>query len=304
MKAAITQCLEECYSLGRIHGLKETETGSGNTFIALTDTGRYFIKLNERVDFIKANEKASKILLEKGFAASTVVPSKDGLLSKSHMTVYTFIEGVSFKRIPDSSLPPVIEYIKSYLKQLAILPPGAIFLEKSSPWDRAKSLSYLTQELPYMVAEKGFPNEIKETVQWASKRLLAYVPSLSDLRKQLIHSDLGPDNILFNETSVQAIVDFTPDINSPWFAYCQFIYWNELWFTREISTERLNLNYKTFKTEEHSVSEELFYAFLLYTALYRLAGALPKEPSEAALVYKKLKPRIELARGVAALVKP
>ena len=145
MKAAIIQCLEEGYSLGRIHGLTKTEAGSGNTFIALTDTGRYFIKLNERVDFIKACEKASKILLEKGFAASTVVPSKDGLLSISQMTVYTFIEGVSYKRISDTSLPPVIEYIKSYLEQLALLPPGAVLLEESSPWDRAKSLSYLTE---------------------------------------------------------------------------------------------------------------------------------------------------------------
>ncbi len=246
MEAAIIQCLEEGYSLGRIHGLTKTETGSGNTFI----------------------------------------------------------EGVSYKRISDTSLPPVIEYIKSYLEQLALLPPGAVLLEESGPWDRAKSLSYLTRELPYIVAEKGFPNELNKPVQWASKRLLAYAPLLSDFKKQLIHSDLGPDNILFNEKSVQAIVDFTPDFNNPWFAYCQFIYWNELWFTKEVSTERLNLYYKAFKTEEHSVSEDLFYAFLLYTALYRLAGALPEEPSEASLIFKKLKPRIELARGVAALVKP
>ena len=94
----------------------------------------------------------------------------------------------------------------------------------------------------------------------------------SEAPKQLIHSDPGPDNILFNGDSVYSIIDFTPEYENEIYSLCQFCYWNFYWRGAEIRSDNwLNLYWQR---ETSTAEKRLFQLYMVKAALFRVAGPL------------------------------
>ena len=92
--------------------------------------------------------------------------------------------------------------------------------------------------------------------------------------KQLIHSDLGPDNFLFNGDDVYSIIDFTPEYENEIYSLCQFCYWNYFWISIEneqLINDCLKIYYQRNASE---VEKKIFNIFMVKAALFRVAGVI------------------------------
>jgi hypothetical protein len=88
---------------------------------------------------------------------------------------------------------------------------------------------------------------------------------LNHLPKQLIHSDLGPGNIIFAGGEVKSIIDFTPAYEHEFYSVAQFLYWTCLWdFERDRSYRRIKFALDAGK--------DVLFAYLVKACMFRFLG--------------------------------
>ena len=94
-------------------------------------------------------------------------------------------------------------------------------------WARVARPGYLVRELPGLVAgsDAGWANDTQGVIAAALGLVEAALPQLASLPHQVVHGDVGPDNVLMNGDQVVAIIDFTPFFQPVLFAFCSAIYW-------------------------------------------------------------------------------
>jgi Ser/Thr protein kinase RdoA (MazF antagonist) len=138
-------------------------------------------------------------------------------------------------------------------------------------WDKAKSLDFLINRFEYknLSLEQSNILLIEKAIQILSDN----IDMLLKIPKQLIHSDLGPDNILFKNDSVYSIIDFTPEYENEIYSLCLFCYWNHFW--NSTGGDSLENWLKIYYDRTVSKTEkELFQILMIKAALFKIAGAL------------------------------
>ncbi|QVK19077.1 phosphotransferase [Mycoplasmatota bacterium] len=266
--------------------IEKVESGSGSTYLIKTFKNQYIGKLNNRKSIINIYEKVEPILNKQGINQCKVIRSNKNLLTVNDFVLYTYIPGYTYHQFNPIQEKNALLYMKKYHQILKTVPFVEDELPLENHWDKMRSIDYLINELTPITNDKDIHKGIDILSQYK------YV--LKNLPKQLIHSDLGPDNFIFNQDEVISIIDFTPDYNHELYSLGHFIYWNYLWDNHNIQKIDL-LNYFHYY-KEYSDLEDIFLIILLHVALIRILGVLMIDHK------KKINKRLDILRQLLKII--
>src|SRR5262249_37552874 len=101
---------------------------------------------------------------------------------------------------------------------------------------RVTDPGFLIAELPGLLRRYGLAAAPGGT---ALACLADHQSALGALPRQLVHGDIGPDNVLLDGEQVVAIIDFTPHVQPVLFAASSALYWYHVYGKQAISMEAL-----------------------------------------------------------------
>jgi Ser/Thr protein kinase RdoA (MazF antagonist) len=287
------EIIEKNYNIGAIAKIEKTTNGSGNTYMIETNVGKYIAKVNERIDFVSIYNKVERALNSLGFIQSCIIKTtKNKIMASEGVVLYEYINGENHLVLSEAQSNNAIKYMKEYNKALKMVPFNKEEISVINYWDKARSLDFIIRELPTLTNKSQLEEidrkNICETINILTNNKLA----LEKQGKQLIHSDLGADNFIFQGNEVISIIDFTPDNNHELYSLCQFIYWNYLWSANDFDIRKVN-NYLSIYNSDGALDNEDkgFYLLLLNTALYRITGPLIDKHERGISDYSSLKKR-------------
>jgi Ser/Thr protein kinase RdoA (MazF antagonist) len=136
------------------------------------------------------------------------------LVSSTGLVVHEFLPGTALLSPSPAQTLAAMRHISAYHAVLRTVPFSAA---GQDVWARVMDPAYLLAELPGL--------GLGDAVQAALDQLADALPLISALPRQLVHGDIGPDNVLMDGDEVVAIIDFTPHYQPVLFAVATAIYW-------------------------------------------------------------------------------
>ena len=137
------------------------------------------------------------------------------LVSESGLVVQEFLPGTAYLSPSRTQTLATMRHITAYHAVLRSVPVPAM---AESVWTRVTEPAYLLAELPRLCHGDNVAGRALELLTDA-------LPQISALPRQLVHGDIGPDNVLMDGADVVAIIDFTPHHQPALFAVATAIYW-------------------------------------------------------------------------------
>ncbi len=251
---------------------------AGRGVLALTTkSGRFVLKPMGDAASAALYAEVERQLNAEGVRQPRIFQKPDGsLISTRGYAAFEFVKGTSCEDLIPARLHSAMAYIAAFHAALARLrvPPG--LSDRKDPWSRAASIHFLIDELPKRIDDL----DLRTTQRAIAKSCLDFLKERREAFErsaQLVHSDIGPDNILFLGDEVATIIDFTPHVAPELFALCQFFYWSFLWKMDIRSAEeavRKSLAIYSENRPEFLIAEGALHATLVWAAAFRLFGPL------------------------------
>lgn len=269
--ALIEKHITRNYNIEPIMATEKTSQGSGNTFYIDTQSEKYVAKFNERLDFTLIYDKIEPILTGLScFQAKIIRTAKNELMTPQNVVLNSFLHGEVYETLTIPQIKNAVRYLRRFNSYLAKIPFIPSEIKELNNWDKAKSLDCLINEFDYRYfsIEQSNITLIAKSI----KILENNMDTLLAAPKQLIHSDLGPDNFIFKNDDVYSIIDFTPEYENELYSLCQFCYWNCCGPSIEgeqLTNELLKIYYQR---DVLNAEKECFNMFMVKSALFRVAG--------------------------------
>ncbi len=176
-------------------------------------------------------------------------------VSSSGHAVQEFLPGQISLRPTAAQTAATMRHVAEYHTALAQVRPPAALRVADSIWKRLASAEYLVRAMPGLLRDPGppldagpppdagpprdpepprdpgpwpepeRPRDCGNVIAVALGRLADALPLLRRLPAQLVHGDIGPDNVLMDGDRVVAIIDFTAHEQPFLFALCTAVYW-------------------------------------------------------------------------------
>lgn len=292
----LSQILVRNYNIEPIIKIEKTENGSGNTYFVESELGKYIAKTNERIDFVNIYDKVQLELNGNNILQSKIIrTNEDMVITEEGLVLYEFINGNNSKTLNEKQLINAIKYIAKYNEALRRVPFNEEEIEFKNHWDSARSIDFITNEFPNHLIEADIDIENKKNIYDAIEISSKNKEKMLKQNKQLIHSDLGPDNFMIKNDEIISIIDFTPEYNHELYSLCQFIYWNYLWDNQSINKEQINSYLRIYNNNDNQKDEiTILYLLLIRTALYRIIGRLMEMLKKNIEDYTTLKRRFKI----------
>jgi hypothetical protein len=154
-------------------------------------------------------------------------------VSASGYPVQEFLPGRICLQPTAAQIAATMRYIAEYHRVLEEVPPPAELRVVDSIWNRVASVEYLLERLPGLLRAPGtwpgLPTDCRQTVEAALGLVRDRRPLLNRLPRQVVHGDIGPDNVLMDGGRVVSIVDFTPYDEPFLFALSSAVYWYHIY---------------------------------------------------------------------------
>jgi aminoglycoside phosphotransferase (APT) family kinase protein len=133
--------------------------------------------------------------------------------------------------------------------------------------------AYLIAELPGLVRHYGLAAGPADA---AIACLAEHRAALGRLPRQLVHGDIGPDNVLLDGEQVMAIIDFTPHVLPVLLAASTALYWYHVYGRPVISADGLAASRAAMGEARPWAAgeDELWAVGLVWEGLRRLATTL------------------------------
>jgi Ser/Thr protein kinase RdoA (MazF antagonist) len=144
----------------------------------------------------------------------------------------------------------------------------------NSMFVRVTDPGFLITELPGLVRHYGMATG---PVGQAIARLASHQAAVGALPGQLVHGDIGPDNVLLDGEQVVAIIDFTPHVLPVLFAASTALYWYHVYGQQgAVSATALAASRKAMAEARpwSAAEEEVWPVGLVWEGLRRLATTL------------------------------
>jgi Ser/Thr protein kinase RdoA (MazF antagonist) len=193
----------------------------------------------------------------------------------------------------------VLNYLRIYNNYLKEVPFDQSELLMSNSWDNANNLDYLIGKFVNDLLNINIGINYKEIINDAVSLLQNNYNLLIDYR-QLIHSDLGPDNIIVDDNhQVVSVIDFCPCYHNELYSLSNFLYWNFFcnnhFLTKEKIKSFLN-NY--YSREAYEIEIIKFELLIIQTCLFRIAGPLMYSKE-----YSRIEKRFQILKEALKFIK-
>jgi Ser/Thr protein kinase RdoA (MazF antagonist) len=214
------------FGLGPVLGAEPLPGGHRDVTRLTTGRGTFVVKPGYQSAELELYERVARALDQAGIRQARPLRTTGGtLVSASGHAVQEFLPG----RI---CLPPsaaqtiaVMRHLTGYHAALSQIPdtgPGP----EPTVWTRVAGARYLVTELPGLLRRHAPPGRAGDRdVATALGHLERGLPGLGGLPRQLVHGDIGPDNVLMDGDQVVSVIDFTPHRQPVLFAVAGAVYW-------------------------------------------------------------------------------
>jgi Ser/Thr protein kinase RdoA (MazF antagonist) len=261
-----------CYDIGAVLSLDRLPSGHPAIRKVTTSAGTYLLKPAwRRADIALLAEL--RALRQHGVRQPEVVRTRSGqLVSAQGYFLQQFLAGEPELEPSDAQVRAAMQAVGTLHVALARLSVSyepdreSVFVQVTDP-------AFLIAELPGLVRHYGLATGPART---GVARLAEYQAALSALPRQLVHGDIGPDNVLLDGDRVEAIIDFTPHVLPVLFAASTALYWYHVYGQRAVSVAGLAASRAAVAQARpwSAAEEELWAVGLVWEGLRRLATTL------------------------------
>ena len=206
------------FGLGTVVAVEPLAPGHPDVVKLTTSRGTFVLK-PDRTDVVALEAAAAQALHQAGLRAAAPLRTRSGArLSRDGFAAREFLPGAACldpqsHRSRAAQTVAAMRYVRRYHDAIRLTggePAATFFTTVADP-------EYL---LDTLAERRGEP-----AVKVALDRVAASLPLFRALPKQLVHGDIGPDNVLMNGAEVVAIIDFTPHRQPVLFAVATAVYW-------------------------------------------------------------------------------
>ena len=262
---------------GLSEALSHAEIGKQGrgVFSMATTEATYLVKATTNGNWLTLYATVEQSLNAAGIRQARLYSRANGeLLSSSGHAVYELLPGGSPDRLNRAQLHSMFRYLGRYNMALASIPCPAWLHALDDPWQQAASPAFLIDELPSRLDGMDLPPSAQRCAEDCVDFLAVHRNLIEHDQRQLIHGDIGPDNILFAGDDIVAIIDFTPHFGSVLYSVCQFFYWHSLFPSRSLDLGQLRESLTIYKAENpsFSVDDKTPKATMVQAAAFRLFG--------------------------------
>jgi Ser/Thr protein kinase RdoA (MazF antagonist) len=262
--------------------------GSGTALAVRTALGgRLVLKPASRVADVELQSRCASLLAGAGVRQARILPCASGaLVTTSGYYLQELLPGAAVACPDTAQADAAMRHIGLFHSVLARL-PGGYEPDRASIWSRVADGAWLVANLAGLLDQYGLADpELLASVM----ALESGLADLGALPRQVVHGDLGPDNILMDGAEVVSVVDFTPYYESALFGAATALYWYHVHGQPVADRPRLLRSLELLGSARPWTADELalWPAALLREALRRLATPLaldaPQSPSLPARV--------------------
>jgi Ser/Thr protein kinase RdoA (MazF antagonist) len=264
------------YEVGTLIDAGPLAGGSATVLRVRTDRGAFVLKPAYRAAEVELQARAAAYLNDRGICQARLIPTTSGaLVGADGRFLQEFLPGAIVLRPTRRQTLAAMRHVGAYHRELADL-PGTFTPDSESLWQRVADPDYLVGELPGLLARYEIARRDEPALMQALDTLDQARPRLADLPRQVVHGDVGPDNVLMDGNEVVSVVDFTPYHESALFAACTALYWYHVYGRASVDVGRLRASVEAIGMERKWSAEELavIRAGLVREALRRLATPL------------------------------
>jgi Ser/Thr protein kinase RdoA (MazF antagonist) len=260
------------YDIGAVLSLDRLPAGHPALRKVTTSTGIYLLKpVWRRADIAVLAELAA--LCPDGIRQPEIIRTRSGqLVSPAGYFLQEFLAGELELEPSGAQVRAVMRAVGSLHVALGRLAVGyepdrdSVFVQVTDP-------GFLIAELPGLLRHHGLATEPAGT---AIACLAEHQAALGALPRQLVHGDIGPDNVLLDGEQVVAIIDFTPHLLPVLLAASTALYWYHIygqptWSAADLAASRAAM---AQTRPWPAAEEELWAAGLVWEALRRVATTL------------------------------
>jgi len=257
------------FGLGRVLGAERLPGGHRGAIRLITSGGTFVVKPESDPAVADLYEKAALVLGAAGMRQATPLRTIAGsLVSASGHGVEEFLPGGICLAPTAAQAAAVMRHVADYHAVLATIPAAAGNGIPETVWTRVASARYLVDELPGLLRRHGPAAD--PVVTAALGHLERALPQIAELPRQIVHGDIGPDNVLMDGDAVVAIVDFTPHHEPVLFAVATAVYWYHVYGRGDLDLDAMRetlAGYRPWTGAERVA----WPAMLIREALRRLA---------------------------------
>jgi Ser/Thr protein kinase RdoA (MazF antagonist) len=262
------------YDLGPVIDTGPLAGGSAAVLRVRTERGAFVLKPAAGQEAgVELQARVAAFLCGRGIRQARVIRTLAGrAVSADGCFVQEYLPGAIVTTPTAAQTLAAMHSIGAYHRELAGL-ADTFTPDAGSLWQRVADPDHLVRALPELLARY----QVNGPAELAAVRVLDLArPQLATLPRQVVHGDLGPDNVLMDGDEVVSIIDFTPHRESVLVAGCSALYWYHIYGQPEIDTGWLRASVAAIGAERPwSAAElELWPAGVVREALRRLATTL------------------------------
>jgi Ser/Thr protein kinase RdoA (MazF antagonist) len=260
------------YDIGAVLSLDRLPAGQPALRKVTTSTGTYLLKLAwRRADIALLAELPA--LRPDGVRQPEIIRTRSGqLVTPGDYFLQEFLAGEVELEPSGAQVRAVMRAVGSLHVALGRLTVGyepdrdSVFVQVTDP-------GFLIAELPGLLRHYGLATGPTGT---AIACLAEHQAALGSLPRQLVHGDIGPDNVLLDGEQVVAIIDFTPHVLPVLFAASTALYWYHVHGQPTAPAAGLAASRAAMAQSRPwpAAEEEMWAAGLVWEALRRLATTL------------------------------
>lgn len=217
----------EEFGLGAVLDAAPLPGGHRDVTRLTTGRGTFVVKPGYQTADLELYERVASALNQAGIRQARPLRTTAGaLVSASGHAVQEFLPGRICLPPSAAQTTAVMRHLAGYHAALTKIPVSAVATPAETVWTRVAGARYLVRELPGLLRRHAPPGRAGDRpVTALLGHLERGLPRLCDLPRQLVHGDIGPDNVLMDGDTVVAIIDFTPLRQPVLFAVAGAVYW-------------------------------------------------------------------------------
>ncbi len=199
------------FDLGSVIGAAQLSGGGPEVVRLRTDRGDFVIKRPwDRLD-VELYAAVEVHLNGHGIRQARQLRRPDAeLLSSTGHAVQEFLPGTIGDRPDRTRTSNTMTHLAEFDRALAGVEAPAALAARDTVWARVVRTAYLLERLPVLITRRAPAWLDPAPVERLLGALEAGAPALAAEPTQLVHGDLGPDNVLYDGDDVVALIDFTP----------------------------------------------------------------------------------------------
>ena len=262
------------FDLGRVIGATPLAGGGAEVLRLSTDRGEYVIKRPWDPLDVELASAVEARLNQQGIRQARQHRTRGGgLIGSTGHAVQELLPGAIVDRPTTAQTTNLIIHLAAYDRALSVIEPPPALAARDTIWSRVVRTDYLLEHLPSLITRYAPDWLDPASIGPLLAALEAGADALAAEPIQLVHGDLGPDNVLYEGDEVVALIDFTPFHETVLLGLASAIYFFQLHGASPTATQLSN-SIDLYGSASGDLDTGVAWTALVRESLRRLATTL------------------------------